>query len=149
MADRVSVILTLGGSITADQYEEVTALIKLEGLSTEWCGSPFEPDHRTLGEPLRLFAHEVAWGRVEPVENWCVANRVPFARWSGGYAVSWGPERVVYSGVGEPVSFAADEVDRIFVDRETVFQLGSIEAVLGHFDAADLRIPPLVVDGDS
>lgn len=148
MADRVSVALTLGGAITDDQYQEVTALIQLEGLSIEWGGAPFEPSHRTRGEPLKLFAHEVAWGRVEPVEDWCVANRVPFARWSGGYAGSWGSERVVYAGAGEPASFVADEEDRILVDRETALQLGSIEAVIGHFDAADFPIPPFVVDGD-
>ncbi len=39
MADRVSVALTLGGAITADQYQELTALIRLEGLSIEWDGA--------------------------------------------------------------------------------------------------------------
>ncbi len=147
MADRVSVALTLGGAITADQYQELTALIRLEGLSIEWDGAPFEPHDHTEGEPLRLFAHEVAWGRVEQIETWCVDNRVPFARWSGGYAGSWGPERVVYPGAGGPAPFVADEEDRILVDRETVERLGSVEALLGHFDAADLAIPPLVVNG--
>ena len=147
MADRVSVAVTLGGAITAAQYRELAALIQLEGLSIEWDGAPFEPHDRTEGEPLRLFAHEVAWGRVEQLETWCVDNCVPFARWSGGYPGSWGAERVVYAGAGGPASFVADEEDRILVDRETVERLGSIEALLGHFDAADLAIPPLVVAG--
>lgn len=146
MADRVPVAVTIGGTITAAQYCELSALIQLEGMSIEWDGAPFEPDHRTEGEALRLFAHEVAWGRVEPVEDWCVANSVPFARWSGGYAGSWGPERIVYAGAGSPASFIADEEDRILIDRPTVERLGSIEALLGHFDAADLTIPPLVVE---
>ena len=148
MADRVSVAVTIGGELPAAQYRALTALIQLEGLSIEWHGATFEPGDRAEGEPLRLFAHEVAWGRVEPVEEWCIANNVPFARWSGGYGGSWGPERVVYGGAGGPASFIADEEDRILVDRMTVEQLGSVETVLGHFDAADFVIPPLVVTGD-
>jgi hypothetical protein len=148
MADRVSVAVTIGGELTAAQFRALTALIQIEGLSIEWDGAPFEPGDRAEGEPLRLFAHEVAGGRVEPVEDWCVANKVPFARWSGGNAGSWGPERVVYGGAGSPASFTADEEDRILVDRMTVEQLGSVEAVLGHFDAADFVIPPLVVTGN-
>ena len=146
MADRVSVAITVGGPVTAAQYRELVALIQLEGLSIEWDGGPFEPDHRVDGEPLRLFAHEVAWGRVEQLEVWCVSNLVPFARWSGGYPGSWGAERVVFAGAGSPASFIADEEDRILVDRESVERLGSIDALLGHFDAADIAIPPLIVD---
>lgn len=147
MADRVSVAVTVGGAVTAAQYRELTALIRLEGLSIEWDGELFEPEHRVDGEPLRLFAHEVAWGRVEQLETWCVTNLIPFARWSGGYPGSWGAERVVFAGAGSPASFIADEEDRILIDRETVERLGSIEALLGHLDAADIAIPPLIVDG--
>lgn len=147
MADRVSVAVTVGGAITAAQYRELSALIQLEGLTIEWDGEPFEPEHRVKGEPLRLFAHEVAWGRVEQLESWCVANLVPFARWSGGYGGSWGAERVVFAGAGSPASFIANEEDRILIDRETVERLGSIEALRGHLDAADIAIPPLIVDG--
>ena len=142
MADRVSASITIGGTVTPAVYAELADTIAAEGLSTEWDGEPFEADQRTKGEPLRLFAHEVAWGRFEELEAWCVERRIPFARSSGAYGGQWGAERVVFSGVGEPVSYAADEDDCIMIGRDTVERLGSIEAIRAHFDAADVEGRP-------
>jgi hypothetical protein len=149
MADRVSASITLGGTISPAQLSELAALIADEGLSIEWDGEPFEPNQFTPGEPLMLYAHEVPWGRFERLETWCVEHRVPFARWAGGYPGEWTAERVVFSGSGEPRSYTADEDDRIYVDRSTVEQLGSVAAILAYFDAADAAVPPLVGAGEA
>ncbi|WP_449470208.1 hypothetical protein [Sphingobium chungangianum] len=148
MADRVSASIVIGGSVTTSAYADLCALIADEGLSTEWDGELFEPHHRCAGEPLNLCAHDVAWGRFEQLEAWCVENKLAFARWSGGYGGSWGPERVVFLGFGSPRSYIADEEDRILIDRAMVEMLGSLEAVFAHFDAAGKAIPALeIVDG--
>ncbi len=149
MADRVSVAITIGGTITAAEYLELAGLAALECLSTDWGGELFEPDHRKPGEALRLVAHEVAWGRLDGVEAWCIAHAAPFARWSGGHGCDWGAERVVFTGTGEQVSYDADENERILVDRHTVEKLGSLKAILAYFDAADFAVPPLIVKPDS
>ena len=149
MADRVSASITLGGTIAPSAYAELADVITAENLSTEWDGDPFTPDQRIEGEPLRLFAHEVAWGRFEQLEAWCVEHRMPFARWSGAYGGQWGAERVVFTGEGEPTSYAADEDDRVMIDRDTAQRLGSIEAILAHFDAADTAVPPLVIGDET
>ena len=128
-------------------FADLTKLIQDEGLSTEWDGEPFQQDDITPDQPLSLYAHEVAWGRFEALEAWCVANAVPFARWSGAYAGQWGAERVVFPGTGEPISFAADEDDYVLIGRHTVERLGSIEAIRAHFDATDFVVPPLIVAG--
>ncbi len=146
MADRVSVSITIGGALTAAAYADLAEIIADEGLSIEWDGEPFNPSHRTDGAPLQLFAHEVAWGRFEALESWCVLNGIAFARWCGGYGAEWRPERVVYTGGGAPRSFDADESDRILIDRADVERLGSVGALLAHFDAADFPIPPLAID---
>ena len=148
MADRVSASIALGGIVTAAQLHELTELIADEGLSTEWDGEPFEPSHLTPGEPLQLYAHEVAWGIFEELEAWCREHRVSYVRWSGGYGGEWGAERAVFDGSGGPRSYDADESDRIFVDRATVERLGSVEAILARFDGADFALPPLVVGQD-
>lgn len=149
MADRVSASITLGGTVNPSSDAELATIIADEGLSIEWDGEPFDPSHRIEGEPLRLFAHEVACGRFETLETWCVANGVPFTRWSGGYGSEWSPERVVFPGAGEPQSYQADENDRIVVDRNDVTRLGSIAALIEYFDAADLAVPPLAVTGSA
>ncbi len=78
----------------------------------------------------------------------CAANAVSFTRWSDAYAGQWGAERVVFTGTGEPMSFAADEDDHVLIGRETAEQLGSVEAIRAHFDAADFAVPPLIIVAD-
>jgi hypothetical protein len=135
----------VGGTLTPSDFATLADLIAGERLSVEWDGEPFDPSHRTDGEPLRLYAHEVAGGVFEALESWCVANAVPFVRWCGGYGAEWSPERVVYTGVDKPHSYDADENDRILVDRHAVERLGSIAALLAHFEAAAFAAPPLAV----
>ena len=147
MADRVSASIVLGGTIAAAVFAQLAALIEQEGLSTEWDGEPFQPGDHRPGEPLSLYAHEVAWGRFEGLEEWCTANGVPFARWSGAYGGEWGAERVVFTGSGAPTSFAADEDDHVMIGRETAERLGSVQAIRAHFDEADFVVPPLIIGG--
>lgn len=148
MADRVSASIELGGSLTATEYAELSEIIASEGLSIEWDCEVFEPDHRTVGKSLNLYAHEVAWGRFDMLETWCVEKCLPFTRWSGAYAGLWGAERVVFTGEGEPISYAADEDEHVVIGREIVEKLGSLDAIIAYFDAADTGVPPLVVEGD-
>ena len=147
MADRVSVTFTLGGRISAADYEALASVIVFEGLSTEWDGPAFEASHRTEGEPLELFASEVAWGKVEALENFCADHGLAYHFWAGGFFAEWSAERIIYRGEGAPVSFIADESDRVLIDRGEIERRGSIEAVLAYFDAADFTIPPLVIVG--
>ena len=145
MADRVSASIVLGGTISTVAFAELADVIEQEGLSTEWDGEPFQPGDITPGQRLSLHAHEVAWGRFEALESWCVANAMPFTCWSGAYAGQWGAERVVFIGAGEPASFVTDEDDSVLIGRDTAERLGSIEAIRAHFDAADFVVPPLVI----
>ena len=148
MADRVSASIALGGAVTVAQLAELTQVVNDEGLSTEWGGEPFQPSQLTSGAPLQLYAHEVAWGMFDELEAWCRERHVPYVRWSGGYGCEWGAERVVFDGAGDPRSYDADENDRIFIDRSTVERLGSVEAILAHFAAAEFALPPLAVTLD-
>src|SRR3546814_2399353 len=86
MADRVSASITIGGALAAGLLPDLLAAIANEGLSTEWDGAPFAADQLACGVPVRLMAHEVAWGRLEALEAFCVTHGLPFARWSGADA---------------------------------------------------------------
>ncbi|MEO0030496.1 MAG: hypothetical protein RIS94_254 [Pseudomonadota bacterium] len=148
MVDRVSASITLGGSLSQEDYIQLVKLIADEDLSPEWDGEAFDPADRVPGQSLTLRAHEVAWGRFDALERWCIARQVPFARWSGSFSGECGGERVVFKRGTEPEYYAADEVDEIVITRRMVEKLRSIEAILAYFDAADVIIPPLVVEGD-
>src|SRR3546814_3393722 len=104
MADRVSASITIGGALAAGLLPDLLAAIANEGLSTEWDGEPFAADQLACGEPVRLMAHEVAWGRLEALEAFCVTHGLPFARWSGAYAGQWGAERTVFTRSEEHTS---------------------------------------------
>lgn len=143
MADRVSASITIGGTLSQSLLPDLTALVEAEGLSTEWDGEPFTLAMFREGAPLELMAHEVAWGRFERLESWCVEHGLPFARWSGGYSGQWGAERTVFTGAGEARSYAADEDDYLLIGRCTVERLGSYDAILAHFAAGDFAVPPL------
>lgn len=147
MADRVSASITIGGAITAAIHTELAAIIADDGLSTEWDGATFAPHERKAGEPLRLCAHEVAWGRFEQLEAFCVERRLPFARWSDAYGGEWDPERVVFTSDGKPQSYGASNDDDVRIGRHTAEALGSYEAIIANFDAADFAVPPLVTNG--
>ena len=121
--------------------------LAIEGCTAVTALSPALEALRALpeGEPLALMAHEVAWGRFEGLEAFCIAHGLFFARWSGAYACQWGAERTLFTGSGEPQSYAADEDDYILMGRCTAERLGSYAAIIAHFDAADFAVPPLVI----
>lgn len=147
MADRVSASITIGGDLPAELLLDLVRIIGDEGLSTDWDGSDFAASDLPGDAPLRLMAHEVAWGRFDGLEAFCVANRLPFARWSGAYSGQWGAERVVFNGRGEPHSYVADEEDFVLIGRETAEQFGSFAAIIAHFEDAEFEVPPLRVIG--
>jgi hypothetical protein len=145
MADRVSASITIGGILPSALLPDFVALIEQQGLSTEWDGEAFSAGDLPDNAALDLMAHEVAWGRFEELEAFCVRNALPFSRWSGAYPGQWGAERLVFSGDGEPQSYAADEDDYILIGRCTAERLGGFAAIIAHFNAADFAVPPLVI----
>lgn len=147
MAERVSASIVIGGSVTEAQYEELLQLIADEALSFEWDGEVFEDQHRIPGEPLRLYAHEVAHGCFDALETWCVAAGLPFARWSGACLGQWGAQRRAFPGEGEPIDYPADEDDYVVLGRHKAEALGSFGAIVRYFDVADSVIPALIVVG--
>ncbi len=148
MADRVAASIQIGGEISAAVFAELLHIIAFEGLSPEWGGEPFDAQSRVVGQPLALFDESCAWGKIDNLEAFCVEKCLPFVRWSGSYPGEWSPERLVYRGSGTVDSYMIDESDRVLLDRRLLVELGSIEAAMTYFDAAEFAVPPLVVEGD-
>lgn len=101
MADRVSATITIGGTMSAMTFAMLSRVIVDEDLSTDWEGTRFTGTHVPQGEPLHLFATEVASGRFEELENHCVRTGIPFRHWSGSCSGSFGPERALFTGSGD------------------------------------------------
>ena len=148
MADRVSVAIRIGGSLSPALLSALGAAIESDGANIDWEGTAFCPDELAPDQPLYLVAHEVAWGRFDAIETFCVDHGLIFARWAGGASGSFGPERLVFDGT-DARSFTASDDDEILMSVETVRGLGSYAAVLAHFAAADLKIPPFRADGSA
>ena len=145
MADRVSASITIGGKVTADQFAELTSMIVAHGLSNEWDGADFSAEQVIAGEPLALFANETPWGMFDDLEQYCCDHHIPYIRWSGGCAGSFGPERIVYDGKSGPLNYDVDEDDHVVLHAHTIEQLGSMRAFRHYLKAAVIMLPPLVV----
>ena len=83
MSDRVSVSIAIGGTLAADLRDTFIATIADHGLSIEWDGAAFDASQLPANDALRLYAHDVAWGRLDALEAFCVAQGLAFTRWSG------------------------------------------------------------------
>lgn len=87
MSDRYAAQITIGGEI---QQKDLTRLFKAithEGISTEWDGDPFQPQHEkeilcVLNKDgyLRSCDTQASDGRFPDLEQWLIAHHIPFTR---------------------------------------------------------------------
>lgn len=129
MADRVSARITIGGTLSRSLLDEFTQTINDEDARLDWDGEPFSPTQIPTNGPFELMAHEVAWGSFSQLEAFCQQQGLPYVRWAGGCPGSFGPERVVFIGSGDPASYAVSEDDALVYDLETIRFLGSLDAI--------------------
>jgi hypothetical protein len=141
MVDRVAATITIGGALPFYLLDAFVGLVEDEALAPEWDGEPFTVAGLPADGPLMLIASEVAWGEFRELESFCVAHRLPFARWHQSNCASWGAERAVFTGENEVRVYAATDDDTVMIDRETVVRLGLVEAILDYLEAADLDPP--------
>ena len=145
MADRVSAKITIGGTVTPEQFAMLSDLIASHDLSTEWDGPKFAPDARVEGEPLRLYAHETPWGMFDDLEQYCCDQHIACVRWSGACPGSLGAERIVFDGATGPLNYSVDDDDHIVLHEQTIDQLGSIRAIRAYLKPTAFEVPPMVL----
>src|SRR3546814_14783273 len=112
MADRASVAIRIGGSLSPDLVPGFCAAVESDGAFTDWEGTAFDPDDLDPSVPLYLADHEVAWGRFEAIETFCVDHALVFARWAGGASGAFGTARVVFDGTTVRSSSDPSSVER-------------------------------------
>ena len=147
MSDRVSASISIGGTVTLDQWAALLKLIEAEDLRTEWDGPAFTASTLLESSALHLFTYEVPWGRFTQLEQYACDERIAYRRWSGGYPGSFGPEIIVFNGSGKdgPLNYDADEDERVVLHPETIEQLGSMRAIRAYLKPAAFEPPPLII----
>ena len=145
MADRVSANITIGGTMTPEQFAMLSDLIASHDLSTDWDGPAFAPDERVEGEPLRLYAHETPWGMFDDLEQYCCDQHIAYVRWSGACPGSFGAERIVFDGANGPLNYSVDGDDHAMLHEQTIDQLGSIRAIRAYLKPAAFAVPALLI----
>lgn len=144
MADRASVSIRIGGRIARADLLLLAELAEAESAYTDYDDTPFDPGRVEPGV-LTLVAHEVAWGRLDVIEDFCIERGLPFARWSGSSPGAFAAERVVFTGAGEPCCYAATDDDELVASLASLRELGSMAAIEAHFAAGDRETPPLEI----
>lgn len=147
MADRASVTIRIGGRIARAALAQLADLIEAEGAYLDYEDTPFDPGAIEPGV-LTLVAYEVAWGRLDSIEDFCVEHGLPFARWAGSSPGAFAPERVVFDGTGQTRCFPATDDDELVVSLATLRELGSMAAIEAYFAAGDREPPPLEIVDD-
>ncbi len=148
MADRVSARIMIGGSLPRSSLQDLKQLCDDEDLRVDWEGEPFDPGDIPSDAPVDLMAHQVAWGCFEDLEQFCRDHGLAYVRWSGGCSSSFGPERVVFTGTGEPESYGVTEDDDLVFDLDTIRRLGSLDAIEARAAAGEFRPGPLTIVDD-
>lgn len=124
MADRMSAWIEIGGPIPASLVKELCQTIIDEGVSVgDWDCDPFdattaaellelcqlEPsqdDGQANPGTLKLFDHEVAYGRFDGIEDFCQQHGIAFDRHSDG-KYEFDPEVVQFRPGRWPNTFVA------------------------------------------
>jgi len=146
MADRVSVTITIGGDLPRAELDAFCAAVDAYAMSDPG-EAPFDRAMITGDAPLELTGHEIAWGRLDELEDFCTAHALPFTRWCDAYPGSWEAERLVHDGTAEPRSYTVTTNDVLVMPAPKLRSLGSFSAAEAYFASAERTIPPLRIIG--
>lgn len=149
MSECVYASITIGGSVSAAQFDELCTLIAAENLYDSTDDTPFRRDKCPAGEPLRLHHYSINYGVFEDLEQFCCTQHIPYIRWCGAQTGVFAAERIVFDGVTGPLNFTTDDEDHLVLDVQTITQLGSMRAIRAYLKPADFEVPPLIVRADA
>lgn len=150
MADRASASIVIGGAIHRSHIPGLIEAISSDLGRADWDGEPLEPSSIRAGDTLDACAYELPGGTFDWTEQFCEERGIPYVRSSGSCGGVFGPERVVFTGVGTAVQFDMTENDEIVLARSLVRELGTMEAVEAWFVQAEFVPPPFaIIDDDA
>lgn len=146
MSEYCYACISIGGNINADQFAQLSELIKAEGLSDEIDDTPFDPDALVTGEPLRLHNYNASYGTFEALEQYCCNEGIAYRRWCAACTGVFDAERIVFDGKTGPLNYSTNDDDHVMLHVQTIMDLGSMRAIRSYLKPADFDVPPLVVD---
>ena len=146
MSEYCYACISIGGNISADQFAQLSELIKAEGLSDEIDDTPFDPDALVADEPLRLHNYNASYGTFEALEQYCCDQGIAYCRWCAACPGVFDAERIIFDGKTGPLNYSTDDDDHIMLHVQTIMQLGSMRKIRSYIKPADFEVPPLVVD---
>lgn len=93
-----------------------------------------------------LGANEVAWGRLGDLEDFCVANGLPFQRAGAEATPAVGRcSGTAFDGLTGFRSYTVTDNDIVVVTEPEVRSLGTFGAIGAYLQSASLELPPLTI----
>ncbi|RQW46147.1 hypothetical protein [Novosphingobium sp. LASN5T] len=148
MADRASASIVIGGTLRRSEISDLVEAIASDGGRADWEGELLDVASVRDGEALKACAHELAGGTFDWTEQFCEDHGLAYARDSGSCGGAFGPERVVFTGIGAAMQFDMTESDEIVLARTMIRELGSMEMVEAWFTQAEFTPPPFTIIED-
>lgn len=148
MADRATASILIGGTIRRSDIPGLIEAIASDGGRADWEGEALDAASIRQGETLEACAFELPGGTFEWTEEFCEDHGLAYVRNSGSCCGAFGPERVVFTGIGAAMQFDMTEGEDIVLARSMIRELGTIEAVDAWFDHAEFVVPPFTIVED-
>jgi len=148
MADRATASILIGGTIRLSDIPGLIAAIASDGGRADWEGEELDISSIREGETLEACAHDVCGGMFEWTEEFCEDRGLAYVRNSGSCSGVFGPERVVFTGMGAAMQFDMTESEEIVLARSMISELGAMETVDAWFEKAEFVVPPFTIIDD-
>lgn len=149
MGDRVWVKLMIGGEIAAEDLQELVEACEVEGGRDYYSDTEITVESVTAavarGETFDVAIQEANYAEAEAIEDFCRERKLPYLKeWEAGGG--FGPGIVVFDGASDPVEYSAISGDAVMNETQAR-SLGTFEAVMAWFSAANWSPPALTIKG--
>lgn len=150
MTQSVPAWIRIGGALPRTHLPDLLTAIDRDKGMTDWDGQAITADRIGDGQHLDVYSLGVEGGVFGALERFCFDRGLAFVRSSASSSGAFNAERVVFIGQGAPWHFDMTEREEVVITRAKAKALGSLEAIIAWFDAAEFVPPfPTITEDDA
>jgi hypothetical protein len=138
MGERCAAYIRFGGRISRDKADELIELLNDQGYGVYGDGS--EADRENL-RTENFGDYEINYGNLDELKEFATANGLHYLYWSDRGS-EWDQSIEIYDPEAGTTEDIMDSENGPVLRRKEIEKLGSMEAILRHFDKFDEKNLP-------